>query len=186
MRPYDAQKAKAKQKCLSHVKRTAEEWYQRVAEDAWQSRTFFKGVEGWAKRGCRWHRKWKNRTGAEKEKEAAWLREELDRLEQMPVDSKRAERLQKRLRRYHDEWLTFLIYAEVSPTNNLAEQALRSLVILRKVSFGSRTAAGASRLGTMMTVIGTAKRQGKHVLKFLVALLTLPPNEAVRALYARP
>lgn len=104
----------------------------------------------------------------------------------MPVDSKRAETLQKRLRRYHNEWLTFLIYPDVSPTNNLAEQALRALVILRKVSFGSRTRAGAKRMGTLMTVIETAKRQGKSVLKFLVALFTLPPNRAVRALYARP
>jgi transposase len=183
---YDAHKTKTKQKCLAHVKRTAEQWYGRVPEEARQSRIFFKSVERWAKSGCRWHRKWKNRTGLKQEQEASWLRKELDRLEQMPVDSKRAETLQKRLRRYHGEWLTFLIYPDVSPTNNLAEQALRALVILRKVSFGSRTRAGAKRMGTLMTVIETAKRQGKSVLKFLAALFTLPANRAARALYARP
>ena len=52
------------------------------------------------------------------------------------------------------------------------------MVILRKLTFGSRTKAGAKRLGTMMTVIETAKRQGKGVLKFLVALFTMPTNQA--------
>ena len=111
--------------------------------------------------------------------------EELDRIEQMPSDSERAARLQKRLRRYHREWLTFLDHAGVSPTNNLAEQALRAIVILRKLTFGSRTRAGAKRLGVMMTVIETAKRQGKNVLKFLLTLLTMSSNEARRAMYAR-
>ena len=66
----------------------------------------------------------------------------------------------------------------MSPTNNLAEQALRAIVILRKLTFGSRTRAGAKRLGTMMTVIETAKRQGKNVLKFLGALFrdAVPPG----------
>jgi len=60
------------------------------------------------------------------------------------------------------------------------------LVILRKLTFGSRTKAGARRLGRMMTVIETAKRQGRSVLKFLLALFTMPANQAMRAMYARP
>jgi hypothetical protein len=32
----------------------------------------------------------------------------------------------------------FLDHPEVPPTNNLAEQALRPLVVLRKLTFGSR------------------------------------------------
>ena len=103
----------------------------------------------------------------------------------MPTDSDRAARLQKRIRRYRNEWLTFLDHPGVSPTNNLAEQALRAVVILRKQTFGSRTKAGAKRLGTMMTVIETAKRQGRSVLKFLVALFTMSSNQARRAMYAQ-
>jgi transposase len=59
------------------------------------------------------------------------------------------------------------------------------LVILRKLTFGNRTHAGAHRLGGMMTVIQTAKRQGRNVIDFLAALLTLTPNQAARAMYAR-
>ena len=139
------------------------------------------------KRGCTWNRNGKNRTGAEKEPEAKWLREELQRLQQMPTtaDSDRATRLQKRIRKYSGEWLTFLDHPGVAPTNNLAEQALRAVVILRKLTFGSRTRAGAKWLGTMMTVIETAKRQGKDALKFLYCLLTMDSNRARRAMYTR-
>jgi hypothetical protein len=182
---YDRHATRIKQRCLSHVKRSAEAWCKLLPTNAPASRAFFAAVTEWVKRGCAWHRKGKNSVRPAKDREAHWLRQELDHIEQMPVDSERAARLQKRLHRYHREWLTFLDHPGVSPTNNLAEQALRAVVILRKLTFGSRTRAGAKRLGTMMTVIETAKRQGKSVLKFLLALFTMPSNQARRAMYAR-
>jgi hypothetical protein len=106
-------------------------------------------------------------------------------LESVALDSKKSQTLQGRIRRYSNEWLTFLDHPSVPPTNNLAEQAVRFLVILRKLTFGSRTRAGARRMGAMMTVIQTAKRQGRNVIQFLVALFTLTPGEAARAMYAR-
>jgi hypothetical protein len=183
---YDRHKTRIKQKCLSHLKRSAEDWQKLLPAEAKDSRAFFAAVRQWVKRGCRWHRRWKNRLGAERDQEANWLRQELEHLQQMPTDSERAARLQKRIHRYRAEWLTFLDHPGVSPTNNLAEQALRALVILRKLTFGSRTKAGARRLGRMMTVIETAKRQGRSVLKFLLALFTMSTNQAMRAMYARP
>ena len=182
---YDRHKTPIKQRCLSHLKRSAEAWCKLLPAGAPKSRAFFAAVTQWVKRGCTWHRKWKNGIGAEKDQEANWLRQELERLQQMPTDSERAARLQKRIRRYRNEWLTFLDHPGVSPTNNLAEQALRAVVILRKLTFGSRTKAGGKRLGTMMTVIETTKRQGKSVLKFLVTLFTMDTNQARRAMYAR-
>jgi transposase len=183
---YDRHRTPIKQKCLSHLKRTAMDWEKLLPPEAKDSRAFFAAARRWVKRGCRWHRA-RNKPAARKDGgEAGKLRQEFDRLEKMPTDSERAARLQKRLRRYHHEWLTFLDDPRVPPTNNLAERALRALVILRKLTFGSRSKAGARRLGTMLTVIETAKRQGKRVLKFLVALFTLSSNQATRAMYARP
>jgi transposase len=180
---YDRHKTRIKQRCLAHLKRTAETWCKLLPKEASCSRAFFAAVTEWVKRGCVWHRK---RKSGRMPEEIAWLRQELERLQQMPTDSPRALRLQKRLRRYRHEWLTFLDHPDVAPTNNLAEQALRAVVILRKLTFGSRTRGGAKRLGRMMTVIETAKRQGQGVVKFLVALFTLPPNQAMRAMYAQP
>lgn len=182
---YDRHATKIKQKCLEHLKRTAKDWLKVTPEKAAASRQFFADVMAWAKRGCRWHRRWKADSGPEKETEAAWLRSEQARLESVLLDSKKAQTLQGRIRRYAKEWLTFLDHPGVPPTNNLAEQAIRFLVVLRKVTFGSRTRAGARRMGAMMTVIQTAKRQGRNVIQFLVALCTLTPNEAARAMYAR-
>ena len=183
---YDRHQTRIKQRCLSHLKRSAEAWRKLLPEKAPASRAFFAAVMQWVKRGCAWHRKWKHSTGPDKDREANWLRQEIERLQEMPADSARATRLQKRIRRYRNEWLTFLDHPGVAPTNNLAEQALRAVVILRKLTFGSRTRGGAKRLGTMMTVIETAKRQGRSVLKFLAALFTMSPNRAMRAMYARP
>ena len=84
--------------------------------------------------------------------------------ESVPLDSEKATTLQGRIRRYSKEWLTLLDHSGVPPTSSLAEQAVRCLVILRKVTLGSRTRAGSRRLGVMMTVIQTVKWQGKKVL----------------------
>jgi hypothetical protein len=182
---YDRHKTSLKQKCLSHLKRSAEDWCKRLPKEAPASRAFFAAVVQWVKRGCAWHRKRKSCPRPARDREACWLRQELDRLEQLPTDSDRAARLQKRIRRYHGQWRTFLDHPHIPPTNNLAEQAVRALVILRKLTFGSRTRAGAKRLGTLLTVIETAKRQGRNSLKFLVTLFTLSSSEARRAMYAR-
>lgn len=182
---YDRHATKIKQRCLEHLKRTAKDWRKVTPEKAAAARQFFDDVVAWVKRGCRWHRRWKADAGPEKEHAAAWLRNEQVRLESVTLDAKKAHTLQGRIRRYAKEWLTFLDHPDVPPTNNLAEQAIRFLVILRKLTFGSRTRAGARRLGAMLTVIQTARRQGKNVIQFLVALFTLTPNEAARAMYAR-
>jgi len=183
---YNRHATKIKQRCVEHLKRTAKNWRKVTLEKAVASRQFFDDVAAWTKRCCRWHRRWKADEGPEKDREAAWLRQEQARLESVPLDSKKAQTLQGRIRRFSGEWLTFLDHPGVPPTNNLAEQAVRFLVILRKLTFGSRTRAGARRTGAMLTVIQTAKRQGKNVIRFLAALCTLTPNQAVRAMYARP
>ena len=183
---YDRHATKIKQKCVEHLKRTAKDWRKVTPEKAVAAIRFFNDVAAWAKRCCRWHRRRKTGEAAVNDSEAEWLRREQTRLESATVDSDKSRTLQGRIRRYTKEWLTFLGHPCVPPTNNLAEQAVRFLVILRKVTFGSRTRAGARRMGAMMTVVQTAKRQGRNVIHFLQALFTLTPNQAARAMYARP
>jgi transposase len=182
---YNRHATKLKQRCVEHLKSTAKKWRKVTSEKAAASLNFFDAVIAWTKRCCRWHRRWRNDSGPEKDQEAAWLRAEQARLEKVSLDSDKAQTLQGRIRRYSQEWLTFLDHPHIPPTNNLAEQAIRFLVVLRKLTFGSRTRAGARRMGAMMTVIQTAKRQGRNVIRFLVALCTLTPNQAARAMYAR-
>ena len=49
------------------------------------------------------------------------------------------DRLAKRLAKYHDEILTFLLHLEVPADNNHAERQIRGAVVMRKNSYGNRS-----------------------------------------------
>ena len=65
----------------------------------------------------------------------------------------------------------FVEYELVQPTNNEQEQGLRKAVKIRKNSFGSTSEAGAKRMAALLTVLGTARRQGVHLLRWLADAL---------------
>jgi len=183
---YDAQPAQAKQKCLAHLTRTARDWQQVVPEKslAWK---YFEKVKSWVTRACRFHRRRNTLDALRIRAEIGWIRNELQRLlETETHDHDRTRRLQKRLRRYATEWLTFLDRPETPPTNNHAEMLLRSLVILRKITFGHRSEAGARRTARLMTVMETAKRHGHRVLDIYYRMAVDPPDRVLRHLYSGP
>ena len=72
------------------------------------------------------------------------------------------------------------------PTNNLAERALRPLVVLRKITFGHRSKGGAERMAKLMTIAETARRHGHRASDIYFELLTRPPDAVMRRLYATP
>lgn len=184
---YHAHQAKAKQKCLAHVARRAHEWQPLTAEGS-ADHVFFEDVKQWVKRGCEFHRRRRlnKLSAAELTTEATWLREELSRLEGCPLEHEKALTLQARLGRHHDEWLVFVDDPRVPPTNNLAERKLRPLVVLRKITFGHRTEAGAKRMARIMTVQETAKAHGHKASDFFYYLQTHSPTRALRHLYSGP
>jgi hypothetical protein len=49
---YDRHKTRIKQRCLSHLKRSAEAWCKVLPQQAPHSRAFFDAVGKWVKRGC--------------------------------------------------------------------------------------------------------------------------------------
>jgi transposase len=68
--------------------------------------------------------------------------------------------------------LRFLLEPEVSPTNNDAERVLRSGVVVRKLSAGSKDEAGARAFSGFKSVIETGKLSGWSGLKTLLDLYT--------------
>ena len=98
----------------------------------------------------------------------------------------KAETLRKRLldpnKEYH-RLFTFLKYPDVQPTNNQAEQSLRNMVIFRKICFGTRSPEGSYSHSVLPSLVLTAKRQGKHPLKFLKTLFASDIDTAQAALY---
>jgi hypothetical protein len=185
---YDAHGAKAKQKCLSHLARTARDWQKLVLADS-ADEHFFKRVRKWVTRGCDFHRGRQRFSARKQAEEVAWLRAELNRLQKCPLNHEKAITLQDRITRYADCWLVFLDDPRVPPTNNHAERCLRPLVILRKITFGHRTHSGATRMASLMTIQETAKRHGRRMLDVLYRLATLAgkfPDALLRYIYAGP
>lgn len=184
---YHAHQAGAKQKCLAHLARTARDWQKLVPRKSPAYR-FFERVRRWVSRGCQLHRDRDSLSRKQVAKEDAWLRRELHLLQTYTInkqaDQEKARTLQQRIRNHHDQWTVFLDDPRVPPTNNLAERALRSLVILRKVIFGHRDASSAMRMATIMSVQETAKRHGRRAIDIFYRLYTRPPNQVLRYLYA--
>lgn len=66
-----------------------------------------------------------------------------------------------------DHLWTFAEHADVEPTNNAAERALRHAVIWRKLSFGTQSVSGSRFVETLLSVIETCRQQGRSVLQFV-------------------
>ena len=64
---------------------------------------------------------------------------------------------------------TFVRHAEVEPTNNAAERAIRPGVLWRKGSFGTHSPEGSRFVEALMTVVATLKQQHRNVLHYLTA-----------------
>jgi len=70
-----------------------------------------------------------------------------------------------------DYWFTCIEHLEVEPTNNYAEQALRELIVQRKIMGGLRSEKGAETLETISTLISTWKKQNKPLLETMKSYL---------------
>lgn len=88
------------------------------------------------------------------------------------------------MRRYTSEWLTFLDHPATPTTNNHAEMILRSLVILRKITFGHRRPSGSRRTARLMTVMETTNRN--RPLDIVYRMAFDPPAKVLRHLDSGP
>lgn len=67
-----------------------------------------------------------------------------------------------------DKLFTFLEHDGVEPTNNFPERALRIFVLIRKITYGNRSANGEVALARLLTVTQTCKLQQRPVLDYLL------------------
>ena len=59
----------------------------------------------------------------------------------------------------------------VQPTNNHAERGLRGAVIYRKLSLGSQSENGETRIGRLLSAHTTCRLQGRSLHDYLTDLL---------------
>ncbi len=69
---------------------------------------------------------------------------------------------------------TCLIHLFVEPTNNIAERALRELIVIRKIIGGLRRENGARTMETIVSMLATWKQQGKSPYTTLKQHLSAP------------
>lgn len=81
--------------------------------------------------------------------------------------------LAKRLLRHQDELFQFLLVPGLASDNNLAERCLRPLVIMRKISGGSRSPQG-SKTRTLFSLLSTWTDRGPNPFFHCVSLLQNP------------
>jgi transposase len=79
--------------------------------------------------------------------------------------------LAKRLLRHQDELFQFVLLPGLPADNNLAERSLRPLVIMRKISGGTRSPAGSQTRLTLASLCATW--QARHLNPFLECLAAL-------------
>lgn len=73
-----------------------------------------------------------------------------------------------------DNLFRFVTDPEIDPTNNISERELRALVIIRKISNGSRSRRGANATAMLLSVIQTLRFNKKNVLQGLHEILNNP------------
>ena len=74
-------------------------------------------------------------------------------------------------RAFYVHWeklFTFIEHEGVEPTNNVSERAMRLFVLIRKITYGNRSAKGEIALARLITVTQTCKLQQRPVLSYLM------------------
>jgi transposase len=73
-------------------------------------------------------------------------------------------------RAFYMHWeklFTFIEQEGVEPTNNVSERAMRLFVLIRKITYGNRSAKGEIALARLITVTQTCKLQQRPLLTYL-------------------
>jgi len=105
------------------------------------------------------------------------LEKRLDRLLEANLSHPGNRTFQKHLVNHRDQILTFLYEPDLEATNWPAEQALRPLVVNRKVFGGNRTSAGGHAQEVLGSVFGTFAKRAWDTLSLVAHIICLPANQ---------
>ena len=166
------------QRCWTHLLRDIHELVRKHPADA--------GVARWARAVRRVYDAARADPGPPAQlgdgEQAAWRQQQQRRYEtvlarvcQRYVKQSVPQRvLCERVVKYLPELFTFLADPRVPPDNNAAERSIRPLAVVRKISGGTRSAAGTLTRSVLWTLTATWQLQGKHLLHAWTALLRDP------------
>ena len=79
--------------------------------------------------------------------------------------------MSQRFRKHGKEYFTFITTPGIGPTNNVAEQALRFVVMDRRATQGTRSQTGRTFCERIWTVIGTCRIHKRSIFNYLCQAL---------------
>ena len=82
-------------------------------------------------------------------------------------DSRQAQNLANRFRKHGKAYFRFITTPGIEPTNNLAEQAIRFVVIDRNITQGTRSENGRAWSERIWTVLATCASQSRNAFDFI-------------------
>lgn len=95
------------------------------------------------------------------------MKEKLEFISRSMLTDRRFKKLGIKILNGLESWFTCVVHIGVESTNNFAEQALRELIIQRKIMGGLRSKDGAVVLERIATCLATWKKQGKPLFETL-------------------
>ena len=82
-------------------------------------------------------------------------------------ESRQAQNIAKRFRKHGEAYFRFITTPGIEPTNNLAEQAIRFVVIDRHITQGTRSEKGRLWCERIWTALATCSSQGRSAFDFI-------------------
>ena len=83
-------------------------------------------------------------------------------------EKREAQNMAKRFRSHGEAYFEFITTPGIDPTNNVAEQAIRFVVIDRHVTQGTRSVKGRKSNERLWTVVATCALQGRSAFNFIL------------------
>jgi transposase len=164
-----------KQKCWAHLLRDVHELRVTHPDDpavqAWAA-----GVHAVYRRAVIWKEAHTSEREAARQQAETTFMDELRRVFAPYTEAPVPQRgLSARMAKHLHELFVFVREPAVPPDNNIAERALRHIVTSRKISGGTRSAAGSETKMTLASLFGTWRLTGVNPFLACRALL-LPPH----------
>jgi transposase len=150
-----------KQRCLAHLMRELRELGE--ADQSFADCPLSRKLMRWCRQALGLKKQWDQLKGPEYGRKASKLEDRLEKLAAEKWEHPDAQRLGKRLSRYRTQLTAFLWDARLEGTNNAAERALRPAVVMRKITGGSRSQAGAAAWAKLASLLRTADQRGLGV-----------------------
>jgi len=83
------------------------------------------------------------------------------------LNTRQAQNLANRFRKHGEAYFQFITTPGIEPTNNLAEQAIRFVVIDRRITQGTRSEKGRAWCQRIWTVLATCASQRRSAFDFM-------------------